>query len=97
MPQSFTVGATDSTDTIASFSSRGPVTIDGSNRLKPDISAPGVSIRSSHPGGSYTAHERHQHGRPARGRAGGPADLAQPDLAGNVDGIETSSNIPRCT
>lgn len=49
----YTVGATDSADEIASFSSRGPVTVDGSNRLKPDISAPGVNIRSSVPGGGY--------------------------------------------
>src|SRR6266404_841168 len=34
------------TDTIASFSSRGPVTADGSNRIKPDISAPGTGTRS---------------------------------------------------
>ena len=31
---SFTVGSTDCTDTIAGFSSRGPVTIDGSSRPK---------------------------------------------------------------
>ncbi len=49
----YSVGATSSSDTIASFSSRGPVTSDGSGRLKPDISAPGVSIRSSVPGGGY--------------------------------------------
>ncbi|NJE46809.1 alkaline serine protease [Thermococcus sp. GR7] len=36
-----TVGAVDSTDTIASFSSRGP-TADG--RLKPEVVAPGVDI-----------------------------------------------------
>jgi subtilisin family serine protease len=41
------VGATDINDNIASFSSRGPVTIDGSNRLKPNVSAPGVNVRSS--------------------------------------------------
>jgi serine protease AprX len=35
------------TDMIASFSSRGPVTADGSNRIKPDISAPGTGTRSS--------------------------------------------------
>src|SRR2546423_8789778 len=46
---SYTVGALNTgTDTIASFSSRGPVTIDGSNRLKPDITAPGTSVRSSY-------------------------------------------------
>jgi subtilisin family serine protease len=43
---SFSVGATNSSDAIASFSSRGPVTIDGSNRLKPDVCAPGVAVRS---------------------------------------------------
>jgi serine protease AprX len=44
---SFSVGATDINDNIASFSSRGPVTFDGSGRLKPNVSAPGVTIRSS--------------------------------------------------
>jgi serine protease AprX len=45
---SYTVGALNTgTDTIASFSSRGPVTIDQSNRIKPDITAPGTNIRSS--------------------------------------------------
>ncbi len=50
---SFAVGATSSTDAIASFSSRGPVTIDGSGRMKPNVTAPGVSIRSSVRGGGY--------------------------------------------
>ena len=49
----FTVGATDSTDAIASFSSRGPVTADGSGRRKPDISAPGVGVRSTYPVNSW--------------------------------------------
>jgi subtilisin family serine protease len=51
--ESFSVGATTGTDAIASFSSRGPVTVDGSNRLKPDLSAPGVSIRSSIPNSTF--------------------------------------------
>jgi len=42
-----------STGEIASFSSRGPVTADGSNRLKPDIAAPGVGVRSSIRGDGY--------------------------------------------
>jgi subtilisin family serine protease len=46
----FAVGATDSTDAIANFSSRGPAA-DGS--LKPQISAPGVSVRSSLPPDTY--------------------------------------------
>src|SRR6266513_1793566 len=45
---SYTAGALNTgTDTIASFSSRGPVTIDGSGRTKPDITAPGTSTRSA--------------------------------------------------
>ena len=45
----YSVGALNTgTDTIASFSSRGPVTVDGSNRRKPDISAPGINTRSSY-------------------------------------------------
>ena len=50
---SFSVGAVNSVDAIAGFSSRGPVTVDGSNRRKPDITAPGVSIRSSVPISGY--------------------------------------------
>ena len=41
------VGATGADDQIAFFSSRGPVVSDGSGRMKPDLSAPGVGIRSS--------------------------------------------------
>src|SRR5947208_1036677 len=45
---SFSTGAIDISNTLAGFSSRGPVTRDGSNRLKPNISAPGVGVRSSY-------------------------------------------------
>jgi serine protease AprX len=45
----YSIGAlTTNTDSIASFSSRGPVTLDGSNRMKPDLCAPGTSTRSSY-------------------------------------------------
>src|SRR2546421_7628133 len=45
---SYTAGALNTgTDTIASFSSGGPVTADGSGRIKPDISAPGTNPRSA--------------------------------------------------
>jgi serine protease AprX len=44
----YSVGAlVTGSDTIATFSSRGPVTADNSNRIKPDISAPGTGTRSS--------------------------------------------------
>ena len=51
--ESFVVGATDSSNSLATFSSRGPVTVDGSGRLRPDVAAPGVSVRSSLRGGGY--------------------------------------------
>jgi len=54
--ESFVVGATNSTDFLAGFSSRGPVTIDGSGRLRPDVAAPGVGVRSSVPGGGYQSY-----------------------------------------
>jgi len=44
----FSTGAINgSTNALQSFSSRGPVTIDGSGRMKPDLVAPGASVRSS--------------------------------------------------
>lgn len=51
---SLTVGALSTgTDAAAELSSRGPVTIDGSGRVKPDLMAPGTQVRSSYPGGVY--------------------------------------------
>jgi serine protease AprX len=52
--EAYTIGALNTgADTVATFSSRGPVLVDGSNRRKPDISAPGTNVRSSIPGGLY--------------------------------------------
>ncbi len=57
VPSAFGVGASDSLDVIAYFSSRGPVTWNYppyvGTWIKPDISAPGVDIFSSIPGGGY--------------------------------------------
>jgi subtilisin family serine protease len=53
--ESFSVGAVDRWGSIASFSSRGPVTADGSNRTKPDIMAPGSDVLSAYPGGTYSS------------------------------------------
>jgi subtilisin family serine protease len=50
----FSVGAIDRRGDLADFSSRGPVTADGSGRIKPDIVAPGVDVLSAFPGGTYS-------------------------------------------
>ncbi|MBK9743145.1 MAG: S8 family serine peptidase [Saprospiraceae bacterium] len=50
---SLSIGATDINGNIAGFSSRGPVMIDSSFRLKPNVSAPGVNVRSVIRGGSF--------------------------------------------
>ena len=44
---SFSTGAIDISNVLASFSSRGPSTFYNPNLLKPNISAPGVNVRSS--------------------------------------------------
>lgn len=44
---SFSTGAIDINNTLASFSSRGPSTFYTPNILKPNISAPGVNVRST--------------------------------------------------
>jgi subtilisin family serine protease len=56
----FTIGATDSSDTLASFSSSGPVRPMPriSSRpapIKPDVSGPGVSVPSAWPPNSYVS------------------------------------------
>jgi subtilisin family serine protease len=49
------VGATGvRTNDLAFFSSKGPVTIDGSKRRKPDFTAPGLNINAAMTGNRYT-------------------------------------------
>jgi serine protease AprX len=89
---SFTTGALNTgADTVASFSSRGPVTADGSNRIKPDIMAPGTSTRSSYGTGDTTYTSLSGTSMAGPHVAGGVALLlsAFPSLTGNVDAIES--------
>jgi len=94
----YTVGATDSSDAIASLSSRGPVTVDGSGRRKPDISAPGIGVRSSLPGTTYGSKSGTSMAAPHVAAAAALLWSARPDLRGQLDLTEALLNqtaLPR--
>ncbi|HEY3290060.1 MAG TPA: S8 family serine peptidase [Anaerolineae bacterium] len=81
--QAFTVGAVDGSNNIASFSGVGPSSLTG--KLKPNVVAPGVSIRSSTHDGLYGYQTGTSMATP---HVAGVAALlwsAAPWLRGNVD------------
>ena len=87
-PKSFSVGATQLGDTLATFSSRGPVDYGGQTLIKPEISAPGVNVRSAYPNDRY---ERLSGTSMAAPHTAGVAALllsADPSLRGKTDRIK---------
>ncbi len=51
-PDAFAIGATDESDALAKFSSRGPAEWKTGRFIKPNVSAPGVAVVSAWPGGT---------------------------------------------
>ena len=84
----FSVGAIDQFGNMADFSSRGPVSADSSNRVKPDIVAPGVEILSALPEGTYGENSGTSMAGPHVVGVVALIWSAQPKLIGNIDATE---------
>ncbi|CAG1016593.1 Bacillopeptidase F [Anaerolineales bacterium] len=84
----FAVGAIDQFGNMGDFSSRGPVTSDGSGRIKPDIVAPGVNILSATPEGTYAQFSGTSMAGPHVVGVVALLWSAQPELIGDIDATE---------
>ncbi|MCE7984832.1 MAG: peptidase S8 [Caldilinea sp. CFX5] len=84
----FAVGASDEAGNLALFSSTGPVTVDGSGRIKPDILAPGVRVLSAFPNSSYEVTDGTSMAGPHVAGVVALVWSANPTLMGDIDRTE---------
>ncbi len=84
----FSVGAIDESGDVAPFSSRGPVEVDGSGRVKPDLAAPGVDVLSAFPGGTYAEFSGTSMASPHVAGVIALLWSANPDLIGDIERTE---------
>jgi subtilisin family serine protease len=84
----FTVGAVDRNNNISSFSSTGPVLVDESGRIKPDIAAPGVDVLSAVPGNEYAINSGTSMAGPHVVGVVALIWSANPNLIGDIDRTE---------
>lgn len=89
---SYTVGSVNQYDLVPSYSSRGPVTVDESGRMKPDIAAPGSSIYSSYPPNTYRSMDGTSMAAPHVAGLAALLISADPALAGHPDDLEFHIN-----
>jgi len=85
----FAVGATDNQDDVASFSARGPAfSFDHTQLTKPDVSAPGVQVRSAGLDSTYRTFSGTSMAGPHVAGTVALMISANPDLRGQVDSLE---------
>ena len=84
------LGATDINDNIADFSSRGP---SPSGKVSPNISAPGVDVVSSVPGGGYEAFSGTSMAAPHTTGTIALMLSAKTALLGDFDGVLNALNV----
>ncbi|MDQ3141530.1 MAG: S8 family peptidase [Bacteroidota bacterium] len=86
---SFTVGSYAINDSISNFSSCGPVLVDSSLRIKPNVVAPGSDVVSQLPDGSFQGWYGTSMAGPHVAGLVALIISAKPSLAGQVEKIET--------